>query len=374
MTIKKKVSKKSNTGYSYQVVFSYTDYITKERKTHSKSGFLSLEDASLYEQNKKEELSFQHQYLKKYKITIDELFNEWIETEGKHLYQDNTIIDYRNRYNKHIKDRLGNIMVKDVNYSMIQNYFNKNVNIGLSTNYKLKKILNVLMNYAIKCEYCSMNYVPLIHVIGCDNSRYQDHKVYNENEFNNIITILLNKNTHLYYTFVVALYIGKYTGLRISETFALTKDDFHFDNQTIHISKKLVYANKKKNELYIKHKMKSKASKNTIPFHKNLQKIMNKWFEYHRYNYVISDGKGKLINPKQLEYALWKISKDYNIQFHYHMLRHTLATKLVNNGANLKSTQEIMRHANISTTMNIYAHVSEESKLEALYIAIPEDM
>ena len=154
-----------------------------KRKTHSKSGFLSLEDASLYEQNKKEELSFQHQYLKKYKITIDELFNEWIETEGKHLYQDNTIIDYRNRYNKHIKDRLGNIMVKDVNYSMIQNYFNKNVNIGLSTNYKLKKILNVLMNYAIKCEYCSMNYVPLIHVIGCDNSRYQDHKVYNENEF-----------------------------------------------------------------------------------------------------------------------------------------------------------------------------------------------
>ena len=41
MTIKKKVSKKSNTGYSYQVVFSYTDYITKERKTHSKKTICS---------------------------------------------------------------------------------------------------------------------------------------------------------------------------------------------------------------------------------------------------------------------------------------------------------------------------------------------
>ena len=67
-----------------------------------------------------------------------------------------------------------------------------------------------------------------------------------------------------------------------------------------------------------------------------------------------------------------KISNELNIHFHYHMLRHTLATKLINNGADLKSTQEIMRHANISTTMNIYTHVNEKKKLKALYKAFPK--
>lgn len=372
MSIKRIKSKITEYEYCYKVIISYKDYVTNERKKHTKSGFISYEDASLYEQKKKEELSFQHQYLKKYRLTLDELFHEWLDVEAKFIYQDNTIIDYQNRYYKHIKNKLGHLMVSDINYQILQKYFNNNYHIGLSTNYKLKKILNTMMNYAIKCNYCQMNYVPLIHVSGHDNTRYSNHHVYNDQQFNQIVMCLLDKQTHNNNAFVLALYIGKYTGLRISETFALCKDDFRFDSQTISVSKKIVYANKKKEEIYIQNKTKTKSSKTSIPFHYHLQMIMKQWFKYHHHYYVISDKKGKLMNPKQLEFALWKISQETNNHFHYHMLRHTLATKLINNGADLKSTQEIMRHANISTTMNIYAHVSEEKKLDALYVALPK--
>lgn len=37
----------------------------------------------------------------------------------------------------------------------------------------------------------------------------------------------------------------------------------------------------------------------------------------------------------------------------------------------MKATQEILRHANITTTMNIYTHVDQELKIEALYKAFP---
>ena len=57
MSIKKRNSKKTQNGITYQVSFNYTDMLSKEKKTHTKSGFLSYEDALNYEQAKKEELS-----------------------------------------------------------------------------------------------------------------------------------------------------------------------------------------------------------------------------------------------------------------------------------------------------------------------------
>lgn len=118
-------------------------------------------------------------------------------------------------------------------------------------------------------------------------------------------------------------------------------------------------------------KMKTKTSKAILPFHKRLQEILLKWFQYHPHKHVISDQHGKYLNPKQLEYTLWKISNDLDIHFHFHMLRHTLATRLVSNGAELKAAQELLRHANITTTMNIYTHVNEVNKRKALYKAFP---
>lgn len=44
------------------------------------------------------------------------------------------------------------------------------------------------------------------------------------------------------------------------------------------------------------------------------------------------------------------------------MLRHTFATTLVNNEVDIKTTQELMRHANFNTTMNLYTHISDTHK------------
>lgn len=48
--------------------------------------------------------------------------------------------------------------------------------------------------------------------------------------------------------------------------------------------------------------------------------------------------------------------------FHFHMLRHTFTSNLLSNGAAPKDVQELLGHADVSTTMNIYAHATSEAK------------
>lgn len=48
--------------------------------------------------------------------------------------------------------------------------------------------------------------------------------------------------------------------------------------------------------------------------------------------------------------------------FHFHMLRHTYTSNLLSNGATPKNVQELLGHADVSTTMNVYAHATREAK------------
>lgn len=53
-------------------------------------------------------------------------------------------------------------------------------------------------------------------------------------------------------------------------------------------------------------------------------------------------------------------------QFTAHQLRHTFCTRFCENETNLKVIQEIMGHADITTTMDIYAEASPEKKQEVM--------
>ncbi|MGI6553837.1 MAG: tyrosine-type recombinase/integrase [Bacillota bacterium] len=57
------------------------------------------------------------------------------------------------------------------------------------------------------------------------------------------------------------------------------------------------------------------------------------------------------------------ISNEVNL----HGLRHTFATRLLEEGENLKTVQELLRHADIKTTANIYSHVTPKTKQKAAH-------
>jgi len=79
-------------------------------------------------------------------------------------------------------------------------------------------------------------------------------------------------------------------------------------------------------------------------------------------NHVFLNQHGRKLTVRGLEYILSQLAKRSGIAFHLHphQLRHTFATQLLDNGADLRTIQELLGHATINTTQ-IYTHVSREA-------------
>ncbi|MDF7682645.1 tyrosine recombinase XerC [Lactobacillus sp. ESL0679] len=82
---------------------------------------------------------------------------------------------------------------------------------------------------------------------------------------------------------------------------------------------------------------------------------------------VFLNNQGKPITSRGIEYVMQKVFNKAGVsgKVHPHELRHSFATAMLNNGADLRSVQELLGHANLSTTQ-IYTHVTM-SHLQANY-------
>lgn len=67
-------------------------------------------------------------------------------------------------------------------------------------------------------------------------------------------------------------------------------------------------------------------------------------------------------------YILEKVKLDHCIKFHG--LRHTFATTLIENKVDIKTTSSILGHSDVSTTLNIYVHPSDEAKRDAMNVGL----
>ncbi|KAF1306175.1 tyrosine recombinase XerC [Enterococcus saccharolyticus] len=143
------------------------------------------------------------------------------------------------------------------------------------------------------------------------------------------------------------------SGLRVSECAALELQQIDWESGVLLIHGK---GNKQR---YVPFGVYAQEALTTY-FNEGRQQLMTKFHKEHSFAFV--NRLGDPITSTGIEYALNQVirksSLDSNI--HPHMLRHTFATHLLNNGADMRTVQELLGHANLSTTQ-IYAHVTKES-------------
>lgn len=151
-------------------------------------------------------------------------------------------------------------------------------------------------------------------------------------------------------------------GLRVSEACGLLIKDIDFKNDEI-----LIHGKGKKDRY--------------VPMHEGVKSSLKEYISYAR-NYLLGEDnqnrfvfinyKGTTLTPRGVRVILKKIIEKTGETFKIspHMLRHSFATHLLDNGADLRSVQELLGHENISTTQ-IYTHVSKEGVKKAYMKAHP---
>lgn len=98
-----------------------------------------------------------------------------------------------------------------------------------------------------------------------------------------------------------------------------------------------------------------------------LNVVRPQWVSDLKNSFVFVNQRGKAITPRGVQYILDKevLRCGLHIHVHPHMFRHSFATHLLDNGADLRVVQELLGHSSLSTTQ-IYVHVTQE-RLKTVY-------
>lgn len=137
------------------------------------------------------------------------------------------------------------------------------------------------------------------------------------------------------------------SGLRLSELVNLDIDQLDFAEGTVTVTGK---GNKTR----------------IIPVGSHALQAINTWLEIRTSIRITEPAlkamfitqQGKRLTPRAIQYRMkeWAIKQGVNINMHPHLLRHSFATHVLQSSQDLRAVQEMLGHANISTTQ-VYTHL-----------------
>lgn len=174
----------------------------------------------------------------------------------------------------------------------------------------------------------------------------------------------------------LGILLSLFTGLRIGEVCALRWENINLKSQTLYVCQtlqRLYPAGEMGKDVYSKAERstaktyisistpKSSCSIRTIPIPNHLSMILTEYEQAA--GFLLTGKETDFIEPRSYQNYFKKILGDCGIkETHFHVLRHTFATRCVELGFDVKTLSEILGHANVTITMNRYVHPSLDTK------------
>jgi integrase len=234
------------------------------------------------------------------------------------------------------------------------------------TREKIRRVMNVVYRRGQKSRMLPMTGEgnPVAFVTQSSKSNYKAAIVSPEQAFRIMMEL---EDPYRTLVFLVAV-----TGLRISEALGLKWGDLDYERQMIHLRRVWVGND-------IVEQLKTEGSAAPVPLGDLLADALRGWNQNSPYtksdDWVFPSFKLKGKTPlsasimaaDKIRPAALKVGirLEPGQRFGFHNFRHSLATFLVNRGKDVKTIQGLLRHAKVTTTLDLYSQSIDAAKLEA---------
>lgn len=300
---------------------------------------------------------------KKTSITFESIFNEWLENKRRSLKK-SSISTYTYLTKKYLFPQL-----KSLNLKQMEKYDYTVISEDLEEDYAPKSVRDILVILKSILRYANDEYNSKIKVkkIVLPKLDSKPIDILSKNEKLNLEEYCIKEKSLK----SIGILISMNTGMRIGEICALKWENIDLEKREIKVRytlERIYNEDLKKTEIIIDTPKSQKSIRN-IPINNKLLKTLKSIsYRYNNNNFFLTGKDDKYMEPSVYRYNFKKILKKSKIktEYKFHMLRHTFATSCISVGMDIKTLSELLGHASIEITLNLYVHSSYETKKKYL--------
>lgn len=333
------------------------------------------------------------------KASLNFVFDRYISTKSE--LRETTYTNYTYMYDRFVREGFGKRKIGEIKYSDVLYFYYDLLNdkgLQVNTLETIHTVLHPTFQLAVRDDIIRNNPSDgVMAEIKKKNTKKKNMRhaltIEQQRAFMNYIA---SSPIFVHWNSIFTVLLG--TGCRIGEVVGLRWSDIDMEKRTIDINHSMTYYPRRTDTYKCEFKVslpKTEAGTRILPMMQPVYEALQSEYERQKEDgfctavvdgmsgFIFSNRFGMIHNPAAINRAIRRILEAHNAEeiikakkekrepiiiphFSCHHLRHTFCSRFCENETNIKIIQEIMGHASIETTMDIYAEVNSDKKKESI--------